>query len=834
MSEPLSNFPVTHTGIKMIAHTELQTPVAGRTAVRYLRFLRPVVLDRLELPLHVYGRANPPVPIHPAHLRISVLDPGSQRWRQVAEAELPARDTIRGDMLSQGMSDKELNAHFERVLSNEPPYIVPLGGLHTDHLRVECDREHPVWPNHGECNGPPYNVPYGLLNPLRAIGTAVSDTPIRDRVYQPGLRQGAIAPAAPTGMTVTHMPHLLTYRSEQLHVGFSLVRPTLLHLGFDVEGQGHADTNRLLTYRHYNQREVFGGLTGPLLRTLDADNPYWLWSGEVAVEGDRVSYRNLRCGQGVTLEVAFTMRRDGMTVELSVEAETDLPALEWEAWRFLWNMKAAITSTASLPTLREGRNGDVQLPAYFVGSGVGCLACRLLEGHANLQTESYRYHVWGPCRADGFSLNPFPAADAPIVIPQGRRYAVVDLAVENMLPMTQTASVTVPEAIARTWSSVFTAFRPETGGFSNNATSINCHCNQMICPDLVVFTRPAANRPDPVALARFTVEQALLGGSGYTYHRNLYLDADPVLLSGAGRLYQMTGDVAWLHRVRPGLQATAKRILGNIDAESGLVICRNLTGNSGSYRWGSNAMDCTGFGHMDAYVNAWSYRALRNAEALFAALDDAMTAARCQAAAAGIRKAYAGWLVNPETGWVGGWRSRDGELHDYAFLYTNGPACAFGLLEEKQAHHALKNLEQLRRDIGPPSAYFGLPLNLLPYRKEDHIYSLNYVPMDVSFEDFTNGNVFAGPHAAYYIRALSRYGFAREAAAIVDELEEGYGHRIFNGRYGEGTEFYTWEGCTTGYEGTFGPAFGGLYAIAIARGLFAPTDPEWWPPIPYE
>ena len=52
-------------------------------------------------------------------------------------------------------------------------------------------------------------------------------------------------------------------------------------------------------------------------------------------------------------------------------------------------------------------------------------------------------------------------------------------------------------------------------------------------------------------------------------------------------------------------------------------------------------------------------------------------------------------------------------------------------------------------------------------------------------------------------------------------LSPGYGQ--------DGAEFFSWEGLACGYEGTFGPNFGVLYALAIERGLFDPPDPEWWP-----
>jgi len=80
-------------------------------------------------------------------------------------------------------------------MAEQLPHRIELGGIETDLLRVECDREHPVWPNHGECNGGPYNVPFGIFHPLRALGEelgAVTRPPYRRK-----LTRGAITPPDP-------------------------------------------------------------------------------------------------------------------------------------------------------------------------------------------------------------------------------------------------------------------------------------------------------------------------------------------------------------------------------------------------------------------------------------------------------------------------------------------------------------------------------------------------------------------------------------------------------------------------------------------------------------
>ncbi|HOL21375.1 MAG TPA: hypothetical protein PLQ41_00775 [bacterium] len=825
-NEVLKDYPVFHAGIKKVMHHELGVEINSQTSVRYMRFLRKVSIDKLELPLHVYGRGAPAVPVHPARVVVSVLDRKNMCWSPIKIAEFAPRDSISGKGLNQKMSAAEMDEYFRNVINNGPPYIIELNGLETDHLRIECEREHPVWPNHGECNGGPYNVPFGLLNPLKAIGRVIGPLP-ENREWVRPLSVKKNKPYAPSGMSVHELPHMILYKGRYFSAGFSTVRPMLFHLGWDVEGGDLSETNRLLTVRHYYVQQLLGGLSGPLLRTLEKDNPCWFWNGEIEISGDRIAYRNIDCDEGISLDIFFNVREDGMQIEILSRCDRTIPAIEWGAWRFLWDLEKGITSTAGIPDMREGRNGKVMLPACFVGSGAGCLFFDRIEGdECYIQTEIYRY-LWKNCRSDDIVSVPLSEKGGPIILPEGMRKLVIDFSVDNLLPENTGTLKEIPASLSRTWSSIFSTFRAEKGGFSNNANSVNCHQNQFVCADLVPFTIRRKGSFDPLALAIYTIERAILDGGGYGYHRNLYMDSDPVLVSAAGRIFQVRGDVGWLERIKPGIIAAFRRMISNIGKE-GLVVNHDLTGNSGSYRWSSNSCDCVGFGNIDAYVNAWCYRALRNLEAIFRALREQELEKESIKFAQGIKAAFADNLINPETGWVAGWKSLDGRLHDAAYLFVNGPACAFGLLEPAIARKALGNLESLRKEIGPRSgAYFGLPLNLLPIPMEDTYYSLYYYPMDTPFEGFCNGCLYPG--GLYYIRALSIYGFEEEAERIVSELEKGYYHRVFNGRFKEGFEFFAWDGCETGYEGTFGPAFAGLYAVAVQRGYIKPLEPEWWP-----
>ena len=825
MSVALDVYPVDHAGRRLVLHPELNREIAAQTAVRYLRFLRPARLEYLELPVvstpQYSGRWVPSVPTHPAHVVVSVLEPCANRWRVVKAVDLPPNPLFAGEGLTQSLPIEEMETFFRNAVAAQAVHHIALDGLEAVCLKVECDREHPVWPNHGECNGGPFNVPFGILAGLRAFGEGLAAPP--DPVYHPKLAPGPIRPAAPAGMTVnTRNPCEIIFQGERLAVGFSLVRPLLTRLSWDAFGEGGTTLNRLCFRR---TPDSLAGLNGPSYVTPVANAVAQNLSGSVTVAGNRVLYHDLEIGGGILVNAAFTVTAEALTLELEQRAERDLPMLEGEAWRLLWDMRSGLTGVAALPrSAAGGRNGFVELPAFVAADTGGGLTVRLLDGEGAFHTESYHNHE---LRSTGFVLGRAADAEAPLIIPAGVSRAVLELRPAALLPVPAAGAAALSPGLRRCWTAAFSAFRPEFGGFSNNAISVNCHVNQHTAFDVAAFTAKPATGPDPLELVMFSVGRALLDGGGYGYHRCLYLDADPILLSGAGRLFQLSGNRRWLQQVRPGVVAAAQRILGSFDPREGMIVCQALSGNSGSHRWSSNAMDVVGFGHIDAYVNAWSFRALKNAVGLCRVLDEPALAARCADVAAALAENYGRQLLNPETGWVAGWRSRDGQLHDYGFIWINGVACAFGVMGKAQTTQALGCLEAKRAAVFPESGYLGLPLNLLPIAAADHMLGKMRGPLMPTFETYTDG-ALSPCMAGYYLRALSTSGFRRQAAALVDRLERGFEDGGFHGAYGTGKEFTTWSGADSGYEGTFGPNSGPLYAIAVERGAIPAPDPEWW------
>jgi hypothetical protein len=61
----IPTFPVAHAGIRPVHDPGLCATITARSAVRYLRFLRDVTVDRLELSPLLRGRWAPAVPTPP-------------------------------------------------------------------------------------------------------------------------------------------------------------------------------------------------------------------------------------------------------------------------------------------------------------------------------------------------------------------------------------------------------------------------------------------------------------------------------------------------------------------------------------------------------------------------------------------------------------------------------------------------------------------------------------------------------------------------------------------------------------------------------------------------
>ena len=111
-----------------------------------------------------------------------------------------------------------------------------------------------------------------------------------------------------------------------------------------------------------------------------------------------------------------------------------------------------------------------------------------------------------------------------------------------------------------------------------------------------------------------------------------------------------------------------------------------------------------------------------------------------------ILAAYVPTFLNPKTGILAGWKSRDGELHDYWFTMINGMAISYGLVPDELANKIMDRMMAKMREVGYTRFDLGLPWQLVPIPKNDYLpgprlVSGGSVKEDGSdgFQNFVNG-----------------------------------------------------------------------------------------------
>jgi hypothetical protein len=768
----------------------------------YYRFYQPVRLDALVINLikvRFHGEDNRALP---AEITIHAWDDEAGKWQHVLHRNLPVPPL--------GKSHR-----------------IKLGGIVTRLVKVECLRQHHVEPNPDDQWNNPYNVPYSTLSDVewwgQPAGPRACDLPAESALYV--VRH---EPKAPRGMTLLDEPDQVTYTSPKFKVGFSLRRPLITHLGWDSASAGKSAANLLF---HRIAQSNFGDLhlaSGPLWNTLDWDCHARLWGGGVQVEGNRVTYHNLHAGAGLRVDAEFEVRLDGMNVCLTQHTSTNRETLECEAWRLIWDGRSAVVATLGIPRQDAGRTGAVDLPVVWTAPGYGNLSFAQTSGDlARLQVDSWRNYEIGWAGIVFGHPHSYPYS---FPLGESQHSAKFQMRVCDLGPIGTPASSLHPD-LRRNWGPGLT-FRAELAGFSNNALSTNCHLSQTGVTDLAASTHLPKAGPAPIELARYTATLALKDGRGAYDEPLFYQDSDPSILNMTGRIHQAAPNPDWLADVWPWIHRACQRILDKIDAR-GLVMAARNTGNSSDpFVNSTNAWDTLKFGGYDAYSNAETYRALRNVAVLARDAGDRDFSRTITQAAQQLRKAYAPCFYNKHTGWLGSWRSADGELHDYGHPSINGAACLYGLVSRPQARRILEKMEARRVELGLTNFRYGLPMALLPVRRDDHmpgVWGQGFRDDGLdAFGIYCNGCLTLGL-ANYYIRAMKVFGFDATADQIAREVLEGHELGRLVGGIGTGLEFHTFEGAICGYEGMYVLQFPSLLAIAQNQGWVQLCDPEFWP-----
>jgi hypothetical protein len=375
------------------------------------------------------------------------------------------------------------------------------------------------------------------------------------------------------------------------------------------------------------------------------------------------------------------------------------------------------------------------------------------------------------------------------------------------------------DSFRRNWLDVL-QLNPGRRQLANNSGSTSCAFCYYEYGDIALRTPPLADGLAAVDVVRQTLDSILDGAKAYGLPALGNFPAEssdtlPSLLIAADDCVRGGGSDEWLATNYAKIKGWADKMLATDTNGNGLVKYV-LSGNSGTWPPGfpkvrpANWWDTIGFGHEDAYGNALAYRALGCMAHMAQQLGKSKDAAHYRAAAKKLHAAYFKAFYDPATGVIGGWRSADGQLHDYYFLWVNGIAIHCGLVPREQGNAIMDKLMAKMKEVGYTQFHMGLPGNLITVALKDYVHRTpdghfgGGVREDNAdgFQKYENGGA-TGCFAYFTLAALYDLDRCAEADAILFPMLQEYDRGGFEGRdaHGHSNDWRMWDGTAKGYEG---------------------------------
>jgi len=189
-----------------------------------------------------------------------------------------------------------------------------------------------------------------------------------------------------------------------------------------------------------------------------------------------------------------------------------------------------------------------------------------------------------------------------------------------------------------------------------------------------------------------------------------------------------------------------------------------------------------------------------------------------------LRAAYVPTFLNPATGVLAGWRSADGQLHDYWFTFVSGVAIAYGLVDTKDANAIMDRLLRKMAEVGYTNFQLGLPGNLIPVRKADYVLhgwpnarEFGEPSQDDgsdAFQLYENGGA-NGCFVYFTLKALYQLGRRDDARRIFYPMLSSYAAGNFQNfcDSGRSKDWRDWKGGCHGYEGLLVDNYLALLAV---------------------
>jgi len=388
------------------------------------------------------------------------------------------------------------------------------------------------------------------------------------------------------------------------------------------------------------------------------------------------------------------------------------------------------------------------------------------------------------------------------------------------------------DGFRRNWLNIF-QLNPRLRVLANHAASDPCAFTVFEYSSVAVRTPPLAPGLTALDLIRATLDRYLSGMKAYGMSGHApndpttrfdFLDTYPSLLIAAWDYARGSNNDAWLERNYAGLKDWAGKMLA-MDQDGDGLLEYPASGNSGSWPEQiavrpANWWDTVGFGHKDAYSNALAYHALLGMAEMARRANQPEDAQLYASRAEKLRSVYFNTFYNPATGVLAGWKSADGKLHDYYFLFVSSAAITYGLVPQDKGNQIMDRLLAKMKEVGYTHFEYGLPGNLIPIRREDYVdHDKRFGGPEKAdgsdgFQIYENGGATAC-YAYFTLQALYLLGRHQEADAILFPILQGFEQGGFQGTAPNGMSYdwKAWDGTPQGYEGLLVDGYQALLAV---------------------
>lgn len=621
----------------------------------------------------------------------------------------------------------------------------------------------------------------------------------------------------PPGLTARYGPGEVRFHSRHLEVGFRLARAGFSFLSIDDEGKGRTEKNLLWMSPGISYQGLFLHRLGAAPSM--APSIRYSAEGKTLVEGNTVTYDVVSEAEGQSYHIRWEVEEDRLLVMASRRGKSDMRAWESSVWTTALDERVAASASGGRIT-REGETGVMTLPLFLHSPGFGSFDVLPRGGNALWRTDAIRPASLGIHQV---KLGESSMPEGDYLLHAGDHEAALEFVVRGggRIPLRRSTPPEIVRAIDRCTLTSLT-YRPDTGTLSNNGNSMHCPLSMDTWSALACRIGPVLPNLSAVDLLRDSIERWLDGAPGYgsgmmsvdgEIHpaEDEYLMTGTASLLGTAEFLESAGTPAWLTTFGRQLSrqiALMKR--RDVDGD-GLVESVYRLGNSGGYQWSTCFYDVISFGWKCAFSNALLYPALLKLASVLPRLGSPAMAAGLEEWGGLLRRNYLPAFFNPATGWLAGWRSSDGELHDHAFLTVNSAAVACGLLDADAGRGIMQRLWAEARRVGMPDPLYGVPSSLWPVPDRDLPEIMHGFP----FGYYANGGLSTA-HVRHVVNALYMTGMGEEADHLLGRVCTAFADGIVFGGARSGLDARTWDGWPCGYEGLLTDQFGVL-ATALDR-----------------